>query len=54
VLVVVAANKTRRKLLEEALNEVDATKVLGIVFNNDARPLLGYDHNYRRYFARKH
>jgi hypothetical protein len=24
------------------------------VFNNDDRPLFGYDHNYRRYFARKH
>ena len=54
VLVVVSANKTRRKLLEEALNEMDAAKVLGIVFNNDDRPLFGYDHNYRRYFARKH
>jgi capsular exopolysaccharide synthesis family protein len=54
VLVVVAANKTRRRLLEEALNEIDAGKVLGIVFNNDGRPLLGYDHNYRRYFERKH
>ena len=54
VLVVVAANKTRRRLLEEALNEIDSTKVLGIVFNNDARPLLGYDYNYRRYFVRKH
>ena len=54
VLVVVSANKTRRKLLEEALNEMDAAKVIGIVFNNDDRPLFGYDHSYRRYFARKH
>ena len=54
VLVVVAANKTPRKLLEEALNELDANKVLGIVFNNDDRPLYGYDTNYRRYFSRKH
>jgi capsular exopolysaccharide synthesis family protein len=54
VLVVVAANKTPRKLLEEALNELDASKVVGIVFNNDARPLYGYDNNYRRYFSRKH
>jgi capsular exopolysaccharide synthesis family protein len=51
VLVVVAANRTPRKLLEEALNEIDSTKVLGLVFNNDNRPLYGYDHNYRRYFA---
>jgi capsular exopolysaccharide synthesis family protein len=54
VLVVVSANRTRRKLLEQALNEIDAAKVLGIVFNNDDRPLFGYDHNYRRYFVRKH
>lgn len=54
VLVVVSANKTPRKLLEEALNELDSTKVVGIVFNNDDRPLYGYDTNYRRYFSRKH
>jgi succinoglycan biosynthesis transport protein ExoP len=54
VLVVVAANKTPRKLLEEALNELDPAKVVGIVFNNDNRPLYGYDTNYRRYFSRKH
>jgi succinoglycan biosynthesis transport protein ExoP len=53
VLVVVSANKTPRKLLEEALNELDANKVIGIVFNNDDRPLYGYDTNYRRYFSRK-
>lgn len=54
VLIVVAANKTPRKLLEEALNELDAAKVLGIVFNNDDRPMYGYDTAYRRYFSRKH
>src|SRR5688500_17641513 len=54
VLVVVSANKTPRKLLEEALNELDSAKVVGIVFNNDDRPLYGYDTNYRRYFSRKH
>jgi capsular exopolysaccharide synthesis family protein len=54
VLVVVSANKTPRKLLEEALNELDSSKVVGIVFNNDARPLYGYDNNYRRYFSQKH
>jgi capsular exopolysaccharide synthesis family protein len=54
VLVVVSANKTPRKLLEEALNELDSAKVIGIVFNNDDRPLYGYDTNYRRYFSRKH
>lgn len=54
VLVVVSANKTPRRLLEEALNELDSAKVAGIVFNNDDRPLYGYDTNYRRYFSRKH
>ena len=54
VLVVVSANKTPRKLLEEALNELDSAKVVGIVFNNDDRPMYGYDTNYRRYFSRKH
>ena len=53
VLVVVSANKTPRKLLEEALNELEPAKVVGIVFNNDDRPLFGYDTNYRRYFSRK-
>jgi capsular exopolysaccharide synthesis family protein len=53
VLLVVSANKTPRKLLEEALNHLDAPKVLGIVFNNDDRPLFGYyDAGYRRYFSR--
>jgi capsular exopolysaccharide synthesis family protein len=53
VLLVVAAHKTPRKLLEEALNELDAAKVVGIVFNNDDRPLYGYDTKYRRYFSPK-
>ena len=51
VLVVVAANRTPRKLLGEALNLLDASKVLGIVFNRDNRPLFGYyDAYYRQYF----
>jgi capsular exopolysaccharide synthesis family protein len=53
VLVVVSANKTPRKLLEEALNELEPSKVVGIIFNNDRRPLYGYDANYRRYFSRR-
>jgi protein-tyrosine kinase len=53
VLLVVAANKTPRKLLEEALNQLDPSKVVGIVFNSDRRPLYGYyDNSYRRYFGR--
>ncbi len=51
LLIVVAANQTPRKLLGEALNMVDATKVMGIVFNRDDRPLFGYyDQSYREYF----
>ena len=51
VLMVVSANQTPRKLLGEALNLLDATKVLGIVFNRDDRPLFGYyDAYYRGYF----
>jgi capsular exopolysaccharide synthesis family protein len=51
VLMVVSANRTPRKLLGEALNLLDAGKVLGIVFNKDVRPLFGYyDSYYREYF----
>lgn len=51
VILVVAANRTPRKLLGEALNVLDQSKVLGIVFNGDARPLFGYyDSSYQRYF----
>jgi capsular exopolysaccharide synthesis family protein len=51
VLMVVAANSTPRKLLGEALNLLDPAKVLGIVFNRDARPMFGYyDSYYKSYF----
>jgi succinoglycan biosynthesis transport protein ExoP len=51
VLMVVAANSTPRKLLGEALNLLDPGKVLGIVFNRDARPMFGYyDAYYKDYF----
>jgi capsular exopolysaccharide synthesis family protein len=51
VLMVVSANQTPRKLLGEALNMLDPTKVLGIVFNRDERPMFGYyDSYYREYF----
>ena len=49
-LLVVSADSTPRKLLEEALNVLPAEKVVGIVFNRDARPLSGYYAYYgRRY-----
>lgn len=50
VLMVVAANQTPRKLLGEALNMLDPSKVLGIVFNRDERPLFGYYNSYYRYY----
>ncbi|MBI4526149.1 MAG: CpsD/CapB family tyrosine-protein kinase [Deltaproteobacteria bacterium] len=45
-LIVVAAHKTPRRLLEEALNVMDPAKVIGIVFNRDDRPLPRYFHYY--------
>lgn len=41
-VMVVAAHKTPRKLLEEALNIMDPAKLVGLIFNNDDRPLSGY------------
>jgi capsular exopolysaccharide synthesis family protein len=48
-LVVVAAHRTPRKLVEEALNSIEATKIIGLVYNADDRPLSGYYHS--RYYA---
>jgi protein-tyrosine kinase len=53
LLVVVAANQTPRKLLAEALTQLDPSKVLGMVFNRDTKPLFGYyDSSYRGYFGK--
>lgn len=41
-LMVVTAHRTPRTLVENALNLVDPTKFIGIVFNRDDRPLSGY------------
>jgi capsular exopolysaccharide synthesis family protein len=46
-LVVVSANSTPRKLVGEALNLLDPSAVIGLVFNRDNRPLFGY---YRGYY----
>jgi capsular exopolysaccharide synthesis family protein len=52
LLVVVAANQTPRKLLGEALTQLDPAKVLGLVFNRDTQPLFGYyDSSYQGYFG---
>jgi len=48
LLIVVAAHKTPRKMLEEALNQLEPASVLGIVFNGDDRPLFGYRSSYYR------
>ena len=41
-IVVVAANKTPRKLLGEALGLLEAANILGVVFNGDEQPLSPY------------
>ena len=41
-LIVAAAHKTPRKLLEDALSVVDRTKIIGLVFNGDDRPSSPY------------
>jgi capsular exopolysaccharide synthesis family protein len=53
LLLVVAAHKTPRKALEKALNMLDGTPVLGIVFNRDDTAHFGYRRqDYRSYFAK--
>ena len=42
IVLVVAANKTPRKLVGEALSQLDPSKVLGVVFNADDRPTASY------------
>ena len=52
VIMVVAADKTPRRLLAVALDLLDPAKVIGIVFNNDNSPLFGYNTNaYKPYFS---
>ena len=41
-LIVVAAHRTHRKLVEEALNSIEPAKIIGLIFNGDERPLSGY------------
>lgn len=41
-LLVVAAHRTPRRLVEEALNVLAPGKLVGVVFNRDDRPLSGY------------
>ena len=41
-LMVVAAHRTPRKQVEEALNVIDPAKLMGLVFNGDDRPYSSY------------
>jgi len=43
-VVIVTAHKTPRRLLAEALNEIDREKILGVIFNGD-------DHTLDRYYG---
>jgi receptor protein-tyrosine kinase len=45
-LLVVGAHKTPRRLLEEALKTIEPEKLIGLVFNNDDRPMSGYYRGY--------
>jgi capsular exopolysaccharide synthesis family protein len=50
-LLVVAAHRTPRRLVEEALTTVDQSKVIGIVFNEDDRPTSSqYSGYYEGYY----
>jgi capsular exopolysaccharide synthesis family protein len=51
-ILVVAANKTPRKLLAEALNVLQPARVLGVVFNGDEQPLSPYYGYYSHYHKR--
>jgi len=48
-LLVVAAHQTPRRLVEEALNVVERSKVLGFIFNGDDHPPSGYSGYYGYY-----
>lgn len=45
-VLVVAAHRTPRKLVGEALNLLNPSKLIGLVFNHDDRPLGGYGSYY--------
>lgn len=47
-LMVVATHKTSRRLMEEALDLIDPSKLLGLVFNNDDRPIQNDYYYYYR------
>jgi Mrp family chromosome partitioning ATPase len=51
-LIVVAADKTPRKLLEETLLSLGPTKILGLVFNGEAYRQSRYGKYYYAYYSR--
>jgi capsular exopolysaccharide synthesis family protein len=51
ILLIVAAHKTPRTLLAAALDAMDPEKLIGLVFNNDDRPLGGYGYYYHGYYS---
>jgi protein-tyrosine kinase len=52
-LIVVAAHRTPRKLLEEALNVTEPAKIVGLVFNNDDRHISRRSYSSRRAYSRR-
>ena len=50
-LLVIAAHRTPRKLVEEALTTLDPAKVLGIVFNQDDRSIARHYSSYYRGYS---
>jgi capsular exopolysaccharide synthesis family protein len=52
-LIVVAAHRTPRKLLEEVLNVMEPTKIVGLVFNGDDRHLSMRSYSSKRVSRRE-
>ena len=50
VVLVVSAHRTPRKLVTEALNMINRSKLVGVVFNRDDQPLSGY-YGYYGYYG---
>jgi len=50
LVMIVTAHKTMRKQLENALNLLEGTPVLGIIFNRDDNARAGYRRDYRGYY----
>jgi protein-tyrosine kinase len=46
LIMIVAAHKTPRKLVEDAISIIDRTKLIGLVFNGDDSLALGHYHAY--------